>query len=371
MSDISIPRLTMLSKSDIVLFKKEYQEYTRAVEAYNRGRPRAQRINIRTWSECVDNDLLEELRVDLESRQPEDLNEEWEFEIELHKFLDNIVVQDSFEIARITLQDAISTVSLNPKVIDHKARVINFKAALRSVLRENGVDPSEIFTDASKFGKIVKLLVDTPGCLNPPEVRAWVRHILDGEARGKMTADQLTDTLESKCEQVHAVKIMKNLSQHYGYAKRHLSKSHRPSTPSTSLSKVHLGKRQRHDNGDNRKPRTKHPKLDKNPNPSFQRTAAPAKKVVKCCGCGLDGHSLRECSLVTSESERQKIVDEKRRHRKSNKSQSNQYIGIDTMTCKQIGTQSTELKVKINNIECKVILDDGSDRSLVSKIWID
>ena len=237
MSDISIPRLTMLSKSDIVLFQKEYKEYTRAVEAYNRGRPRAQRINIRTWSECVDNDLLEELRVDLESRQPEDLNEEWEFEIELHNFLDNIVVEDSFEIARITLQDAISTVSLNPKVIDHKARVISFKASLRSVLRENGLDPSEIFTDASKFSKIVKPLVDTPGCLNPPEVRAWVRHILDGEARGKMTADELTDTLESKCEQVHAVEIMKNLSQHYGYAKRHLSKSHRPSTPSNSLSK--------------------------------------------------------------------------------------------------------------------------------------
>ena len=371
MSDISIPRLTMLSKSDIVLFKKEYQEYTRAVEAYNRGRPRAQRINIRQWSECVDNDLLEELRVDLESRQPEDPDEEWEFEIELRNFLDNIIVQDSFEIARITLQDAIATVSLNPKVIDHKARVINFKASLRTVLRENGLDPSEIFTDASKFGKIVKLLVDTPGCLNPPEVRAWIRHILEGEARGKMTADQLTDTLESKCEQVHAVKMMKNLSQHYGYVKRHLPKSQRPSTPNNNSSKGHLGKRQRHDKGDNRNPKTKHPKLDRNANPSSDRTAGPTKKVVKCWGCGLDGHSLRECSLVTSESERQKIVDEKRQQRKSNKSQSNQYIGIDNMTCKQIGTYLTELMVKINKIECKVILDDGSDRSLVSRIWID
>ena len=70
MSSPSVPSLESLGKEDLVAFKKAYKKYVMDCESYNREWSRSAKTPIRTWTDCVDPDLLEVLMEDL--TQPDD-----------------------------------------------------------------------------------------------------------------------------------------------------------------------------------------------------------------------------------------------------------------------------------------------------------
>ena len=90
----------------------------------------------------------------------------------------------------------------------------------------------------------------------------------------------------------------------------------------------------------------------------------------RCWGCSSDTHSLRDCDIVTNEVERTRIVDEKRaelRRRRANKPAS-EYV--DSYFCRQMGANPGSYRLKLNGVKVLVLLDDGSDRSILSRSWL-
>ena len=74
----------------------------------------------------------------------------------------------------------------------------------------------QFFSDEVQFGNIVKLLVDNNKSLNPPEIRAWIKHKLENN-QGKMTASDFSNTLELKLKELESSKLIKQLAISYGF----------------------------------------------------------------------------------------------------------------------------------------------------------
>jgi hypothetical protein len=91
-----------------------------------------------------------------------------------------------------------------------------FRKDIRRITKENGLLPATIFSDEVQFGNIVELLVDNNKSLNPPEIRAWIKHKLENN-QGKMTASDFSDTLELKLKELESSKLMKQLAISYGF----------------------------------------------------------------------------------------------------------------------------------------------------------
>jgi hypothetical protein len=85
---------------------------------------------------------------------------------------------------------------------------MNLRKDIRRTLKENGLLPETVFADEVLFGNIVKLLVDNAKSLNPPEIRAWMKHKLENN-RGKMLASYFSNTLEAKLKELEGAKLMR------------------------------------------------------------------------------------------------------------------------------------------------------------------
>jgi hypothetical protein len=141
------------------------------------------------------------------------------FDEAFQKYLDDLLNKASFSEARIKLETSIKEVTLSEGLVS-EAKILMFKTSLRKTLQLNGgFDVDTLYEDGEKFGLIIQLLIDTDGCINPPEVRAWIKHVFEGEKRGKMKFNEFMDLLKEKCEQMDGVNTMRTLAKRYGFRK--------------------------------------------------------------------------------------------------------------------------------------------------------
>ena len=137
--NLQIPRLESLSKSKVVSFQKHYDEYVRDVEAMNRNKTVQQRINIRKISECIDQELLDEIleKLQLSLSSPN-------LDIKIMEFLNTVLSKNNFDAQKLRLAEDLKKITLDSSMDDAEARVLCFKKELRRFLKENGMNPTEI-----------------------------------------------------------------------------------------------------------------------------------------------------------------------------------------------------------------------------------
>jgi hypothetical protein len=348
-----IPLLKGLSAEEIVSFDKQYKSYILAVESANRGRSASNGINIRSFEDCIDPDLLESLKSSASENQT------------IKELIDSFLKKSTFADAQISLALALDKVKLDTN-IDPLARVIMFQSNLKTSLREHGMDTEDVFDDPTKFGKIVNLLVNHEYTFQPLEIRAWIKHVLEGEYGGKITHEQLSKILLEKIQQVDSVVKMRELAIKY-YPATRTSEEKRPA-PNNFGSK----KRKFHESQKTEVVKAKSTSAPKDfPKYSVGHEVKQKKvkldKIVKCWGCQQEGHSLKECTIVTTEAERQTVVNERKEMFKNIK-QSKKYV--IPLFSRLASVNNTEITIKMMGHSVNVILDDGSDRSLVSRSWL-
>jgi hypothetical protein len=351
--DIKLPTLDEVSKQEVVKFFKKYRTYEADVEIINRNRTGENRHNKRLICECIDPDLLEEIMEKLMiEAHDEDLN------TSIVSYLENVLKEESFDSQKLKLQEDLAKISLNTKNEQAEARVLMFKKDLRRVLKENGMVPNEIFQDESIFGSIVKMLIENGRSLNPPEVRAWIKNLLDGK-RGKMIIED--------------VKMLTRLATSYGYISTsstnnaaQVSRYNRPierERPSNQIS--NFAKRKIELRGNENAKRVNFD-LSANSNPKNSQSNSNTKvdqKEVTCWGCNAKGHSLNLCTVITDKEERAKFVSEKLKASKTqsrnNTHKVKQYIDVEDISCMLSKKEDalTACVVKLDGINCNVILD--------------
>lgn len=373
MNTAIIPRLVSLSKAAIVKFKKEYEEYQRDLEAANRDKSAQQRTNLRKLNECIDQDLLEEVKEQIdETYYDEEEEGELDFNEKLIRFLDSILSKESFDMKKIKLANDLAKVKLDSSVEDHQARVLMLKKDLRKTLRENGLNPADVFADAEKFGSIIKMLVENDKSLNPPEIRAWIKHALDGR-RSKMDAKEFADILEEKIKVLNDARRMSTLSISYGYGismelKDRRQKPNQSGQASSAVPKESSNPGRREGSSKGEKNGSSASKRG-NPDRAGCTGIPPNKRpktesmTLSCWGCK-GPHSLKNCDKI-SEADRVRISQEKGR-KISNSKPSDNYFFLG-----QIGPSVSVYNLLLNGVSVQVTLDDGSDRSIVSQRWLD
>ncbi len=374
-----MPKLEEVSKQAVVKFFKRFRTYESDLEISNRNKTGQNRINKRRMCECIDPDLLEEiaekLGIELNDRE---LNQK------VVEYLENILKEESFDSQKLKLSEDLAKIMLNPKNEQAEARVLMFKKDLRRVLKENGMVPGEIFQDEVVFGNVVKMLLENGKSINPPEVRAWIKNLLEGK-RGKMIASEFTAALEEKIAELEDVKMLSRLATSYGFATAQDNASNvqvprfkpyeRPSQQNISMKRKQDFNRR----GSESVKRVSFDSSAKTNSITSQSkpNAKTDHKEVTCWGCNAQGHSLNMCSVITDKDERARIVADKL---KASKSQSRNnthkvkpYIDVVDISCRVSKKEEalTACVVKLDGIKCNVILDDGSDRSLISKQWLE
>jgi hypothetical protein len=50
---------------------------------------------------------------------------------------------------------------------------------LQGLLAEAGIDKEDVNKDPQKFGQVVRTLISVEGVLDPPEIRAWFKHLME------------------------------------------------------------------------------------------------------------------------------------------------------------------------------------------------
>jgi hypothetical protein len=374
-----IPKLETLEKGKIVKFYKETDEYDRDVEAMNRNKSGAQRINKRTLMDCISEDLLRVIKKSpvFQSIEAEDENEQ------IDRFLKYILSKDDFETKKLSLVLELKKVFLKQKIENAMARMLVFQADLTTLLKENGFEPEEVLGDESRFGNLVTMMLDNEKTFNPPEIRAWVKFVLTGK-RGKIAYDELAQQIEQKLEAIYAVNIMEKLVKPYKFDKAedtspHTKQNNRPLNESANRDKKEKSPAQPdkskrdHDNNQDVNRNAKRPKIE-----SSVRGSSPNKHEKKnsCWGCGDENHSLKNCTIITDEAERFRIVEAKKASSKKNTDSFKQYIDFHCCMAQSHhshnddATTNNSLVVFLNQAETKVLLDNGSDRSLISMEWI-
>jgi hypothetical protein len=196
---------------------------------------------------------------------------------------------------------------------------------------------------------------------------------MDGELNGCITYAKFSDILEDKIRQIEAVALMRELALVYEFAQ-----------PVSAQEERILRKRKQQDGKNlnshgHKKPRNDdHARHQQKPNvgastssSSSQQNAKGGSKKEKdkkdneCWGCKSKDHSLRECPTVTDESVRERIVDAKRALFRKNKGNDSQYIDC-SFNLMAVGNPSV-VTAYLNGKEMDVLLDNGSDRSIISK----
>jgi hypothetical protein len=302
-----------------------------------------------------------------------DISEEI-FDELVQDFLDSLVSQETFSEAIIWFGKNIAgKLKLNPNNPNPAGKVVTYCATLQGLLAEAGIDKEDVNKDPQKFGQVVRTLISAEGVLDPPEIRAWFKHLMDGELNGCITYAKFSDILEDKIRQIEAVALMRELALVYEFAQ-----------PVSAQEERILRKRKQQDGKNlnshgHKKPRNDdHARHQQKPNvgastssSSSQQNAKGGSKKEKdkkdneCWGCKSKDHSLRECPTVTDESVRERIVDAKRALFRKNKGNDSQYIDC-SFNLMAVGNPSV-VTAYLNGKEMDVLLDNGSDRSIISK----
>ena len=375
------PHLTELEKTAIIRMKKKYEEYKREVEAVNRDKPLEQRQYLKTLTECIDIDLLEEILHKIEFDEDND-----DIDEVVADYLDGVLTKESFDTQKLNLaEDLGKNVFLDSTNDNVEARVMNLRKDIRRTLKENGLLPETVFADEVLFGNIVKLLVDNTKSLNPPEIRAWMKHKLENN-RGKMLASDFSNTLESKLKELEGAKLMRQLAISFGFIANHNPSDSKnviikPKRKLFSGASLPLSKGQSLPNN-SKKVRFDISSADSSSKPngngqsssSSSNMDAKDKKSPKpkCWACGGD-HHLNFCQSVTDEKEREAIVEERKKNkpsRSNNTSVINPYILNDYIDCRSASKSPTSYTIKLDGVDSEVLLDNGSDRSLISERWL-
>lgn len=188
---------------------------------------------------------------------------------------------------------------------------------MTTLLKENGFEPEEVLGDESRFGNLVTMMLDNEKTINPTKIRAWIKFDFTVK-RGKIAYEELAQQIEQKLEAIYAVNIMEKLVKTYKVDKTEdISPSANKNKPSNS----HI------DNSQNRDQSSSHqqhvvPERSKRPHDRPQENDnQDSRKKPKtessnndgknhsCWGCGNSDHSLKNCSIITDEAERIRIVE--------------------------------------------------------------
>jgi hypothetical protein len=183
MSDkVPKPVLNELSKPFIVKFHKEYTSFKNSWITENRGKSVGNQESIALVSECLSIELRNELWRRLVVNQDmveADVSEEI-FDELVQDFLDSLVSQETFSEAIIWFGKNIAgKLKLNPNNPNPAGKVVTYCATLQGLLAEAGIDKEDVNKDPQKFGQVVRTLISVEGVLDPPEIRAWFKHLME------------------------------------------------------------------------------------------------------------------------------------------------------------------------------------------------
>ena len=372
MADVpTAPRLTKLGRKAIVQFEKEYDEYKRALENYNLGRPRNSVQNIKLWKDCIDKDLLDTLIEDeVLIVQVDDIvhhvqHGDESLEAALHTYFETFRTKDGYLSSVMRLKSDIQQLRMDMTESDPTARVCNFVVDLRRLIKTSGLN-IQICHDPQQFGDIVKMLINHDGCLYPVAIRGWIRKSMDDNYRGKMTLKDFTLEVNKVSKALHDVKTFNDIAKDYGYS---------------------LGKSSRRDFGSKRHIAPKSFKAnDSDTTKSGRETPVQTSSVV-CWACSGD-HHMRDCPKVTDSNERKRIAAAHRRKNANTKANASQYVenkmDIDVpLKCNLVESDSRHMLNQESNddsvvlvkmahaVEMQCLLDSGSDCSIISKSDLD
>jgi hypothetical protein len=202
-------------------------------------------------------------------------------------------------------------------------------------------------------------------------------------------SEHVATNLEEKLEQLEGVKLMNQLALNYGFkgqSQPTFSNKERAEEFTNSLKQKRKfpfasssGQHQSQSEFTKKvrfEARHPHPAVKTGGNSSGVSTSSSSAntdrgKKPQCWGCSGE-HVLAECPVVRDELQRTKIVDQKKKTFKKNTPPSKQYFIDDVINCRAAheNKSASNCVIKLNGVECEVLLDNGSDRSLISETWL-
>lgn len=366
------PELQRLTPGAILQWRQDYESYLSEIEAANRGKSAQNRINPRSKKDCIYSGLVKEFERN-QSKETDPELKELDFEDYLLKKLDSFINASEKDGIALALAGTLNEVRLHYSTKDVYARVVEFKASLALALERAGVkDPDALYEDKDRFGPCLEVLVNRDGIIHPRCLRSWIRLRLRSEGK-KMTMERFEAILTESLSALDLVEKMENAANHGD--SRSPSPMKRPYDDSPEVD-GHRELSKAYDSYPNRPspPRRNKRPVDHIPLPrgiskgikpkssKKRKTKKPSEsKIPHCWGCMADGHVLSDCHIVTNEEERVQIV--KRRNALRKNKVYSKYFKVLSVANEPIGTYP----IKLNGRPHEVLLDDGADRSMISR----
>ena len=368
MNTRSVPTLSRLGEADIVAFMAGYKAYARDIEEMNRDRPKTQLMNTRSLVSCVKESLWSEIQRDFakvdEKHEADPDYEPLLGDERLRAYLKRQLKETSQRDSGIHLRNSLSTLRLDMEIQNVTQRATQFRADLSDVLKRAGFNPDDWFGDEVKFLRLAKMLVDTPDVLRPLELRSWMKMSVEQPDRSRMSISEFSDELAHIAEHLDVARTARQLSIGYGFRNapggKKKKSSQRRSPATEKRKRDSKNESANHDNPQNKRIRKER----------SGRSTRRAPRVVTCWGCEQEGHVLNDCTIVTDEAERQRIVRERRQKRRQSVTNKESQQYMDLISCRLTGDDTSKFTVRLNNRSVSVILDNGSDRSIVSHAWL-
>ena len=360
-----VPSLLSLRESDIAAFLAAYRKYERDIEEMNRGRPRTQSTNTRSLESCVQEDLMAQIVQgwdDVEEHEDQDVVDE-----RLREYLESQMQESSRLDSGLQLRKLVGEIHMDLQIKSVAKRVTQFRADLAGVLRRIGHQPDDWFKDKVKFTKLAKILVDTPNVLQPVDLRSWMKMTLEKPDGQQMTVVEFSNELIYIGENLNIAHIAHGLSVGYGFRTAPGSRKKKSSQRRSPKVKKRKPESEQ-ESANSEHPQKKRVRRGRNRR-NHDGTRRPPRDVT-CWGCGQKGHTLYQCPVKRTDEEVQKIVQQKQDERRQALANKDSQEYMDLLSCRLAGDEASKFTVRLNNRLVPVILDDGSDRSIVSQAWL-